>query len=97
MIPGTISLSERFRGIETIAFQCGDPHVLLALKPKTPELSDREWLLLAGRFGVKEAYVHCFVAYWREQGGGDVETRFAQWVEAAELDPSYAPVEMFVS
>lgn len=94
---GALSLVELFRGVETIALQYGDPKVLLALKPKTPELSDREWLLLAGRFGVKEAYLHCFVEYWKRRGGGNVEDLFAEWIEKAEPDPHYAPVETFVS
>lgn len=94
---GAISLVEIFHGVETIVLQYGDPKALLALKPKAPELSDREWLLLAGKFGVKEAYVHCFVEYWKRRGGGNIERLFAEWIEEAEPDPHYAPVEVFIS
>jgi hypothetical protein len=94
---GTASPTELFRGVEMITFQFGDPEVLMALKPRAPSLSDREWLLLAGRFGVKEAYLHCFVEYWKQRGGKNKEQLFIQWVEEASPDPSYAPIEVFIS
>ncbi|MDP3975026.1 MAG: hypothetical protein Q8P88_01935 [Candidatus Jorgensenbacteria bacterium] len=94
---GAVSLTKLFPGVETIALRFGKPEALAALKPRTPMLTDREWLLLAGRFGVKNAYHHCFIEYWKRRGGGSIEEFFAKWLEEANLDPSYAPVEAFVS
>jgi len=98
MEAGSLAITPLKDKVEICALRFGDFKELLRLKPVVPTLSDREWMLLAGRFGIRGAYTHCFIEYWKLKLGGEktMNEIFAEWLAVSKIDPSHAPLTEFV-
>jgi hypothetical protein len=98
MEAGSLAITPLKDQIEICALHFGDFKELLRLKPVVPTLSDREWILLTGRFGIRGAYAHCFIEYWKCKfgGGKTMNEIFAEWLAVSKIDPSHAPLTEFV-